>query len=301
MDEFGSSGKEAGLTEQKRESGGEDANGEEMMKSAWVAVLLLIALCLLEAGPLCAQHKQPASRRNKPRSANTQARDWWRDEEKDPIKIVSLRMVVPFAVRKGQLVVCIKHSSEPPQEAVYLISSTPPRMPASLRGPGWARCLFEVKTLDALRGYVRIETPSQALAYVRLLTSPRTFGCFPRSQPRLELEVVSRDTVTLAFMFGDRREAKEVKGFENGWWGVLDRSWAKRYRGLFAICTPAKDGFLVKRTFLIEEWNEGYQELHHLERVEEWVGQDGRYLLQKRTRLPDSASPPANWYIPKDD
>ena len=269
------------------------------MKSAWVAVLLLIALCFLEAGPLCAQHKQPASGRNQPRSSNTQGRDWWKEEENDPLKIIRLRMEVPFAVRTGRLAVCIKHGSIPPWEAVYLISSTPPHMPSYLRGGYWARCLFEVKTLDALRGYVQIETPAQALAYVRLLTSPRTFGCFPRSQPRLELEVVSRDTVTPAFMFGDRRELELVREGGNGSWGVLDRSWAKRYGGLLATCTPAKDGFLVKRTFLVEEWNEGYQELHHLERVEEWVGQDGRYLLQKRTRLPDSAGPSVDWYIPK--
>jgi len=234
-----------------------------------------------------------------PGPVSTQHKDWWKEEENNPVKIVRLHMVVPFSVRKGRLAVCTKHGGIPPTEAVYLISLTLPHLPYDLHGLNSAQCLFEVKTLNNLRGYVRIQTPQQALSYVRLLTSPRTFVCFHRTPPRLELEVVSLDTVTPELMFGDRREADKVSFSEDGCLGVLDRKWARRYPGLFATCTRSQDGFLVKRTLLVEEWNEDYEEVHHLEHVEEWVGRHGRYLVKKRIRLSASSIPPVHWNIPK--
>lgn len=55
----------------------------------------------------------------------------------------------------------------------------------------------------------------------------------------------------------------------------------------------------MKRTLLVEESNKFYEEQYHLERVEEWVGQGGSYLVKKRTILPASATPAVYWYIPK--
>jgi len=165
-----------------------------------LSMLGTLAMSLAVSYTVRAQHKPSASKQNKAQSSDNYAKDWLKEEENGFIQIVRLRLHVPFSVSKGQLAVCpINSKMIPVKEELYLISSTPPRLPSyypsSWRNAHWARSLFEVKTLNDLRGYVRILTPQQALAYVRLPVSP----------PRPEVEVVSQDTVTPEFMFGDQR------------------------------------------------------------------------------------------------
>lgn len=194
---------------------------------------------------------------------------------------------VPFSVRGGPLRLKMKLAILPPLYAIYLRGRAHP---------------IEIDDLNKLRGYVQINTPQQALAFVRLRTSPRTYLNFARTEGGLRVEVLSRDAVTANLMFGDRSLAQKVRKEPPGTWGVVappGTSAGHRYAGLLAKAVRTGQGFTIQRTLLAEELQGPYHEMEvrYLEKIVEWVGRDGQYVIKQRTIIPggEEMSIPGDW------
>ena len=191
---------------------------------------------------------------------------------------ISCRLQVPFKVMGGELALC-KKDIFLPWESLYLIAPTSANKPV--------RLLFEIDDLAKLRGYVSIQMPQQALEFVRLRTGLSTYTNFVHKYNSHQVEVMARDT--------------DPTDFPDGYWGMLDRKVMKRLHIAPATCQQSGKGFVVKRTLFVEKLRPTKDapraRMPILRRVQEWVGRDGEYRIEKQTELPVPAGP--RWEIPK--
>lgn len=148
-----------------------------------------------------------------------------------------------------------------------------------------------IRSLSDLRGYVKISSGEEALNYVRLLTSPRTFRCFNHT-----VEVVAKKWVNVDYMFGDRNSLEyHKKHNERGIDGILNSAKCKILKVNPPRIEKTHQGFVITRVIL--ERDEfipplgskikyvqsnkvmGYQ-------ITELVGTEGQYQEVKRVKLP---------------
>jgi hypothetical protein len=143
-----------------------------------------------------------------------------------------------------------------------------------------------------LKGKVIIQTPDQALAFVRLMTSPRTYltwHTYGVNNSNGEQEAVIRGQVTEAFCFGDKKMSKDLRNTESGYLGIISNTFKMRLAGIRkAKVRVVKQGFEVRRTL---KGHEG-----KLLAVKETIGFDGSYsrIVIKKRNLPKSI----DWHFP---
>lgn len=224
-------------------------------------------------------------------------------DPQENVKVLARSLTVPFTVLKGRLALCIVGApSVPPSYQLYLVSSVPPTLPPELSKykSGFATALLKIDTLDKLRGRIIIHTPSEALAFVRLRTSPVTCITF-NTQESIQVEVIASDRVSPDLTFGDHDMAKEMRTCEPGVWAVVPPPWkpaGKKYAGLLAMCLPKENGFQVTRTLLVENFPYDRKEVQYFIRIVEWVGKDGQYVIKKQSVIPNPKGPISDWFLP---
>ena len=149
-----------------------------------------------------------------------------------------------------------------------------------------------VGNLAALKGRVRIRSAKEALQFVRLLTSPRTFNMWPSLGPR-RIELTTRKDWTLAFCFGDRDTLRWL-GFSGGRsrMGCIDDYEAWAYGGVGAVVMEDVDGYVIRRVLLVDV--DGPDAAHALAVVEH-VGRAGEFRLVSKTRRPLPKSLGEDW------
>lgn len=161
-------------------------------------------------------------------------------------------------------------------------------------------CLFQIDDLNKLRGYVSISTPKQALAFVRLRTSPETAGYFYETNNNsAQVEIVERGHFDPDYMFGHEADWDMFRSMPNGIVGIMDRKLVKQFKIPMATCTPVDGGFLITRTLLVENNNSLKGRDKNLISVTEWVGKDGSYVIKEQKPLPYlSAITKDFWFLP---
>lgn len=135
----------------------------------------------------------------------------------------------------------------------------------------------EIKDLNQLKGKVKIDSPEDALAFVRLKTSPITWYLWGRKSA---MEVVSMDQVDLKFCFGDENEYRcRINSNCSGMYGVVkDKSDLDSMKIKRAEVKATKTGFEIHRTLLTEgeKWCDNY-----IYEVTEFVGSNGSYSVRE--------------------
>jgi hypothetical protein len=187
-------------------------------------------------------------------------------------------LVVPFQVT-GRLLIGGATTRERP------IVSDPPQIALAHSVDGRDR---HVSSLVRLAGSVVIRSETEALAFVRLRTSPLTVYAFD-----LEVEVMSPDRVDLEAAYGDRELLATLKGSSNGYWGMLDRESQRQISVDEAIVIRRGDRFTITRTLLTLNASRSH---HRLVTVRETVGRRGSYRREVVgiRRAPASIA----WWIP---
>jgi hypothetical protein len=133
-----------------------------------------------------------------------------------------------------------------------------------------------VDDLNRLKGRVQITSPEQALAFVRLLTSPRTWHAMAAAKGGGSVEVISAPRLSQGFFFGDRRPLTTgyTSPFTSGMGGIFGATDARRFRLQPARVQTTPAGFEIRRTLYRDEQVKGSERL--LDVVEEVSGH-GRY------------------------
>ena len=170
-----------------------------------------------------------------------------------------------FAVKNGSLFIETYGHFDPLQERLVFLSSGD-------------KTKSIIKSLNDLKNRVTISTPSAALNYVRLLTSPRTFRCFQMNR----VEVVAKKWVTADYLFGDQSYFEwQKKHNDRGMDGLLNSAKCKKLGVEQPVVKKTPQGYEIQRTFLkgFDEQTMGYQ-------VKEFVGFNGEYKLVSEKRLP---------------
>lgn len=153
---------------------------------------------------------------------------------------------------------------------------------------------LEITHLEQLKGKVKINSPRDALAFVRLKTSPVTWYFW---EGKGAMEVVSRDQIDSSFFFGDNETYEWLKRLnDSGWYGIVNtKSMLSALKIEQAKVKLAKNGFEIHRTLLTQgkEWGDNY-----LQDVTEFVGRNGSYSVRKGKlrKAPESAS--IKWILP---
>lgn len=161
------------------------------------------------------------------------------------------------------------------------------------------RKAFRITSLDDLKGHVQITSSRAALSFVRLLTSERTGSKLESPRLRVlppgpvdpqeigKIEVISADALDSDFWYGDEEPLRKFKRnpkARSPEEGILPPDVAKKHNLPKATCVAVGTGFRVTRVLLV-----GYQNSHEKLRlflVQEGVGSDGTYTLEKATPLP---------------
>lgn len=198
-------------------------------------------------------------------------------------------------------------SSEPEFEKVRLYQELPVPF-ALVRGQLWIGhlgatmpaidrlCLYvdhkaqQIYRLSDLQGKVRITTPQQALAFVRLPTSPLTRYCsinFLSRQQDMVMEVILPQDNNEALYYGYTYMARRYAKTRGGYAGFITKDEGKQLGIKPASCVASGQGFEVQRHIVVRRSNIKCDLLH----LTEWVGPDGEYRLKKSVRLKQNATP----------
>lgn len=143
----------------------------------------------------------------------------------------------------------------------------------------------EVVRLDSLaqlRGRVEIGSAQQALAFCRLLTSPRTYDLWWPARKRRELEILSADQVDSELLFGEY--------WSSGYLDYLRRE-AAGYRGIVSSRQKLEEmgigpthvrtiaeGYEIRRALMVWDFDMNRKQM---EKVVEVVGHDGSYVRRE--------------------
>jgi len=150
-----------------------------------------------------------------------------------------------------------------------------------------------ISSLTQLRGKVRIDTAEDALRFVRLGTSPRTFYMLrsPRAWEVLPIskyraQWVFSDPLWNGMIASNSYENPIVTGrypyYQSGFYGVVGNGWWKR-SGLSApITTPTATGWRIRRT-LVRQGASSDAPPKFFDATEN-VGRDGSYTLSLMPR-----------------
>lgn len=137
----------------------------------------------------------------------------------------------------------------------------------------------QIRSLDELRGTVKIGSEKHALQYVRLLTSPGTQELF---KPEIG-EVIGIDHATLGDFLGNAQQFELMKEHPFGLCGIVSEQTA---RELGVKVTVHRDGsrFHIRR-LLFKQVSSGRCSRYSLYWVRETVRTDGAYAAKVDTYL----------------
>lgn len=146
---------------------------------------------------------------------------------------------------------------------------------------------LEVTSLNDLRGKVRVETCAEALAFVRLQTSPTTYWAFPEPAG----EIMPFDAVRKSGLYGDEALAKWLRELrQEGPYGFVEPATMRRLGIPRTSCVPSENGwFTISRTLAPMDPKSP------LVRVREQVASDGDY---RRTALEKKPRGEIPWFMP---
>jgi hypothetical protein len=194
---------------------------------------------------------------------------------------------LPFKVKDGQLILRCVSFELPMPPKLFLIN------------PGVR--IQRIDDLKQLRSHVIIQTPQGALAFVRLKTSKECY-MFGPEQDSVQIEVTQRTPVSKKPAKSHESTEISEADFHEGFLGRISSRTAKRLGLSFAACVRSGSGFEVTRTLLVCPVNERHYNMErdrqYLERIVEWVGEDGEYRIIKRTVLNLPAGEGAGWVMP---
>ncbi len=179
---------------------------------------------------------------------------------------ITFYLKAPFLV-KGKLVIAAKDAVEPLEatERLYLLFGSK---------------MTNIVNLNQLRGKVEINTPKEALAFVRLKTSPKTFYTFkPPECWEWELEVISPDLVDEDFVFGDKRKAEALKKCHSGYYGITPKSRLAEFGIGTAKVRETKQGYEIERVIIVKDFK---KKLVRVFKVIEFVERDGYYIRKRK-------------------
>lgn len=145
-------------------------------------------------------------------------------------------LTIPFQLVSGTLVLLPEHDGDPVVERLCLVT---------------AGTTLRIVSLQLLAGHVRIRGPSEALAYVRLPTSPVTRDAM-RTGRAGESDVLRYDEITSELLYGRNSLVTLVrKGTALKWPGILTavEAVSMGYRPPSVTDTPP---YVVRRTLLIQ-------------------------------------------------
>jgi hypothetical protein len=178
----------------------------------------------------------------------------------------------PFAVTGEQLALCSESKyGLPPDTFKHLCM-------------GHVGAWKQINKLSELRGHVVIASPSQALSYVRLLTSPKTTFAFAPSRKGIIVEVANTDSIDSNFTYGDQELIRSLRRYPFGWWALMPPDAASRCGFTFASVSKSNNSFSISRILFEQRYSRhGSVKLFWL--VRELVGNDGSYSEVSRTKL----------------
>lgn len=181
---------------------------------------------------------------------------------------VRYELKVPFSIlERGRLVLCVEEgwAGALPCEPLRLFLVLPSKV-------------IEIDDLNKLCGRVKIETPRDALAFVRLKTSPRTYHILSfASKGYIEAEIVSRDQIDTNFVFGDKIAVETLKKYR-GYLGIVNKEKLAQLGIKPPFCSKVKHGYEIQRMLLVKDFMTNKQQIL---RVVEFVGRDGRYIRKE--------------------
>ena len=109
-----------------------------------------------------------------------------------------------------------------------------------------------INNINDLTGLVLIKKPSDALNFVRLKTSPKTFYLLDRANGENMLEIIPRENIDAQFVFGDKNLAKELKSYKNGRYCICEEKILKSYSIETAKVVQEDGTFHVERTVIFK-------------------------------------------------
>ena len=153
---------------------------------------------------------------------------------------------------------------------------------------------LRIAKLSDLEGHIRINTATQALDFVRLFTSPRTYT----ARTPFEVELVRKDWVRdfkmdMGYSIWLRVLAETGSEY-GGAEGVVGDRTALKLNLRRPLVRVDKDGFLIRRTLALKDVN--YTSRHGLvtrvimSEVMERVGREGAYRMVSRKTLKDNVA-----------
>jgi len=181
---------------------------------------------------------------------------------------VRYELKVPFSIREGgRLVLCVE------REWAGALEVEPLRLFLILPSK-----VIEIDDLNKLCGRVKIETPRDALAFVRLMTSPRTYCVLSfTARGYIEAEIVSRVQIDTDFVFGDKIAVETLKK-HGGYLGIVNKEKLAQLGIKPPSCSKVKHGYEIRRTLLVKDLMTNKQQIL---KVVEFVGRDGRYIRKE--------------------
>lgn len=133
-----------------------------------------------------------------------------------------------------------------------------------------------INDLAQLRGHVTIETPQEALAFCRLITSPRTYHLWRTTQGKYEAEIVSNDQIDRDFVFGDEALGEALSNAGSGHCGIVSSRQKLDELGIGpAEVRTTPEGYEIRRRLLVEDLD---TRARYMAKVVEVVRQDGSYV-----------------------
>lgn len=151
---------------------------------------------------------------------------------------------------------------------------------------------IRITSLSQLRGRVQIKSPTEALAFCRLLTAPTTFRLW---QP-WELEILNADEVDGELLFVEEFYSRSLHREDktSGFYGIVSSPNKLRQMGIRrARVRATAAGYEIRRTLMVEDHDRDWP---HMAKVVEIVGHDGGYVRTK-THVDDLPAG-VNWTLP---
>ncbi|MBV6457653.1 MAG: hypothetical protein HONBIEJF_00770 [Fimbriimonadaceae bacterium] len=154
-----------------------------------------------------------------------------------------------------------------------------------------------INSMKNLIGNVELTTSSEALAFVRLRTSPKTFGSFANGGRGL-IELIPRSQITKALVYGDGKMASLLWKWPSGWFGVIDDKDFARFCAARATHEARGKVFLVSRTVMSYDF---VKESGLVFRIQEVVYPDGEIYMSKCVPITLQPAILRKLYVPKSE
>jgi hypothetical protein len=201
-----------------------------------------------------------------------------------PRVYVDYQLQTPFEVAEGQIALCHKYEGlfycrHCNNDRLYFLTDTD---------------RIEITSLKQLKGRVKILTPRDALAYVRITTAPGLYNAMAKIQEFKEAEVIRHARINDDLTYGVKCLASILTTFSNGHSGLVSDALAKQRKYPDAQCRPVEDGFEVRRLLVRKDFKK-----HKTIMVEivERVGKDGDYERKSVVEKPLPEKEEGMWYF----